>query len=318
MPKVQTSSPLNERREQIKFYADIALKLSPVIATLVLGFVTYQLQSKTSAANLLNQREQAETQLRSTLFRNLIGPIGGSEQDVFDAERQRLFVELLMLNFHEHIEFKPLLIHTDQRLIREMEGSDKVDLARRSLQSVTRRVRDRQASVLAKECVRILNKQQVVIEEKENPCLPQRNNFSDSDSAYEDGTLWEVWSPDTKYKLGIVVTKMDWQELKFKVDVEIFESENGKLKKIGLKSFFITPFDLPFTDNMAIDGRQRFALGVSYIAPPRTLGASGNLTPKSAERFISIQAIWFPAGYILPHERPVNYKEIRNMLNLDG
>jgi hypothetical protein len=42
------------------------------------------------------------------------------------------------------------------------------------------------------------------------------------------------------------------------------------------------------------------------------------LAPKTEERFIAIEAIWFPAGYILPHERPMNYKEIRNMLNLDG
>lgn len=325
MSEKQASSPLEKRQQQIKFYADIALKLSPVIATLVLGFVTYQLQSKTTAANLLNQREQAETKLRSTLFQNLIGPIGGSDKKSFDAERQRLFVELLMLNFHEHIEFKPLLIHTDQRLARDTDinGSDKV-LARRSLQSVTRRIRDRQASVLARECVRTLNKHQFDIAEGENPCLPQSKKYFVSDSAYENGTLWEVLSPNKKYKLDIIVTDMDWEGMRFKVDVEIFKRENGDFKKVRSNSFFITPFDLPFTDNMAIDGHQRFALGVSYIAPSRTLENSGDLLPKAkeleskVEQFISIQAIWFPGGYILPHERPMNYKEMRNMLNLDG
>ena len=317
MSEDQIGSPREQRRQQIKFYADIALKISPVLATLVLGFVTYQYQSKTTAANLLNQREQAETQLRSTLFHNLVGPLGGSDEEGFDAERQRLFVELLMLNFHEHIEFKPLLIHTDQRLVSEIDSSDEVELARRSLQSVTRRVRDRQASVLAKECVRALNKQHVVIVEGENPCLPQNRSYFDSDSVFEGGVPWEVWSPNKKYKLNVRVMDMDWQGMKFKVEVGIFQSRKGGLKKVRLISFFITPFDLPFTDNMAIDGHQRFALGVSYIAPSRTLDNSDDLEPESEERFIVIQAIWFPAGYILPHERPMNYTEIRTMLNLD-
>lgn len=315
----KASTPLDPRKEQIKFYADIMLKLSPVIATLVLGFVTYHFQSNNAAANLLNQREQAETQLRTALFENLIGPIGGSTKEQFDAEDQSLFVELLMLNFHEHIEFKPLLIHTDQRLADEVEDGNKRILARNSLQSVTRRVRDRQVNILAKECLRQLKNDnaQLQFEEDENPCEPQEHDFYETDSVFHDEsanespTPWEVWSPQQESKLEILVMEMDWEELKFKLDIKIYKNENGHPKLVDESSFSVTPFDLPFTDNMMIYGQQRFALGVSYIAPQRSSSLA------ILNKFVTIQAIWFPDGYILPHERPVNYVEIRNMLDLD-
>lgn len=326
----QSGSASEKRKEKITFFADIALKLSPVIATLVLGFVTYQFQSKNAAANLLNQREQAETQLRTKLFENLIGPVGGSNDGEFDAYRQRLFVELLMLNFHEHIEFKPLLIHTDQRLVAELvkfeqadaetkaDAEEQIDQARRSLQSVTRRVRDRQASILAKECSRGLREQRIIIGDDLNPCEPISEIFLGSDSAFENDKTWEVWSPKQEYKLVIRVMKMNWEKLKFDVEIQIFKNDHSDIEFVRDSSFSITPFDLPFTDNMVIAGHQRFALGVSNIAPRRTLEDTElSESETNKESFITIQTVWFPEGYILPHERPVNYTEIRNMLNLD-
>ena len=66
-----------------------------------------------------------------------------------------------------------------------------------------------------------------------------------------------------------------------------------------------------------ITGHQRFALGVSNIAPKRTLeDKEFSESEINKESFITIQTIWFPEGYILPHERPVNYTEIRDLLNL--
>lgn len=323
MTENQARTPLERRRDQIKFYADIMLKLSPVIATLVLGFVTYQFQSKNAAANLLSQREQAETRLRTALFENLIGPLSGSNGKKFDAEHQRLFVELLMLNFHEHIEFKPLLIHTDNRLANAEMSDEERDLARESLRSVARRVRDRQISVLAKECLKALHEQGVRIEENENPCEPQEEDFKKSDIVLDDGKAWDVWSPKKEYKLEIRLMRMNLDNMTFKLDTRIFKkekkhlkevlsgsNENEHLKEVGDGTFSITPFDLPFTDNREISGKQRFALGVSRI---RFEEEGDDID----DPFVRIKVIWFPEGYILPHERPVNYTEIRKMLNLD-
>ena len=296
-PDPPTVSGAEKRREVITFYADIALKLSPVIATLVLGFVTYQFQSKNAAATLLNQREQAETQLRSNLFENLLAPIGGSAEAGLDPERQRLFVELLMLNFHQHIEFKPLLIHTDQRLANELRKSS-VESARRSLQPVARRVRDRQASQLAKDCAMLLNEARADAAESENRCFPQTERFLESEASNEyEGKQWEVASPDDRYKLFLRVLEMDWKQLEFPVDIEIWKSQDGAFGFLDTASFTITPFDLPFTDYMALGDGHRLALGVSYIAPRRELPATVSMDLELMEGFVEVQVVWFPHGY---------------------
>ena len=112
-------------------------------------------QNKQAAFTILSQREQAESQLRASMFSDLIDPIVGSRSgDEISADRERLMVELLALNFHEHFEFKPLLLYVDQRLASgNIEGmaEDDVIKERNSLRSVARRVIGRQIALLVKE-----------------------------------------------------------------------------------------------------------------------------------------------------------------------
>lgn len=112
-------------------------------------------QNKQAAFTILSQREQAESQLRASMFSDLIDPIVGSRSgDEIPADRERLMVELLTLNFHEHFEFKPLLLYVDQRLASgNIEGMSKDEAIkeRNSLRSVARRVIDRQIALLIKE-----------------------------------------------------------------------------------------------------------------------------------------------------------------------
>lgn len=309
--------------QKLKFTVDILLKLSPVFATVILGMVAYQLQSRSSAANLLSQREQAETELRATLFQNLLGPIGGSpEEGRLDPERQRLFVELLMLNFHDHIEFKPLLVYTDKRLSNEIDDEEQSQKARRSLQSVTRRVRDRQLAILAIEC-RKNTARHKQITGKDN-CSPQSASFFESDSAYGNAKVWKSVAPDKARAFDIRVLDMDWENLRFKIELENSNIEENKREDLAneeiepqIISFNITPFDLPFTDNMFVGEDHRLALGVSYVAPKRSMQSDTGKGLENGERYIEIKAMWFPKNYILPNERPVNYKEIRDLLDVD-
>lgn len=295
-------------RLKIKFYADVVLKLTPVIATVVLGLLANQYQASSSAANLLNQREQAETQLRASLFENLIAPIGGAKGgEGLDADQQRLFVELLMLNFHEHIEFKPLLIHADKRLSKETEDKKELKKARDSLRSVARRVRDRQVTVLLKE-------QKFVYEISEDCSERDLNcDFLESDNAYLNEKVWRVQSPDEAYAIDIRIEEMDWENQTFDLTLDITEKDNMQARPSFAVSFTITPYDLPFTDNMVISRNQRFAIGVKNVDLVENW--QSGLSPK-AENRVTLQAVWFPKGYILPRERPVNFRELRNLLKL--
>ena len=298
-------SDKNHLRLKIKFYADVVLKLTPVIATVVLGLLANQYQASSSAANLLNQREQAETQLRAALFENLIAPIGGSKDGRgLDADHQRLLVELLMLNFHEHIEFKPLLIHADKRLTTEIEDKEASTIARDSLRSVARRVRDRQVAVLMKE-------QKSVYEISENCSARDLNcDFLESDHAYENEKVWRVQSPDGVYGISIRIMEMDWANETFELTLNI--TDKNRTQSPPPASFSITSYDLPFTDNMIISRNQRFAISVKNV----DLVEEWESGATDAENRVTLQAVWFPKGYILPHERPVNYKDLRDLLKL--
>jgi hypothetical protein len=71
-----------------------------------------------------------------------------------DADRELLLAELLALNFHEHFEFKPLLLHADERLskvsARDITSATR-SRARDGLRSVARRVSARQIASLQAE-----------------------------------------------------------------------------------------------------------------------------------------------------------------------
>ena len=81
-------------------------------------------ESKMSSITLINQREQAESELRSNMFRHLITPVSGPHIDSneIDPHRECVLVKLLALNFHENFELKPLMIHVDKRLAEMCEN----------------------------------------------------------------------------------------------------------------------------------------------------------------------------------------------------
>jgi hypothetical protein len=320
--------------ERIAPYADIILKLTPALLTVVGGLLAANYQSQSAGTSLLNQREQAETQLRATMFANLIGPITGSQKDrALSPEDERLLVELLTLNFHEHVEFKPLLAHSDARLAAKLRTQEKGSIAygeldgmRRSLQSVVRRVRDRQVAVLQKECGKNNRLCPAASFAERFNCEPPPAMGSEPGAKPLFGnpqcltfSLNEIGlpphvviAPDGKYELRLLMGEADWDKQEFKMYVRLLEHKLGDSQTVPLGQgtpfdFTLTPYDLPFTDNTIVDKDHRFSLVVKDTLPP-------NQKKKDA---VEIWVVWFPEGYVLPHERPVNYQEIRKVLKLD-
>jgi len=140
--------------------SDAILKLVGSIAIIFGTLLVAKYESRMSAIALITQREQAESDLRSDMFNNLIAPVSGpyKNNEEIDTHRECVLVELLALNFHEHFEFKPLMIHVDNRLREkyEDEKSDEKEKEeaksdRKALHSIARRVVDRQIAILLKE-----------------------------------------------------------------------------------------------------------------------------------------------------------------------
>jgi len=124
---------------------EVLAKVATAGAIVFAAYLGALYESKMSSIAVLNQREQAESNLRASMLTNLIDPIVGNQAagEEIKAERERLLVELLTLNFHNHFEFKPLLVEVYKRLIEE-EGGKGCD----SLESVARRIIDRQIKML--------------------------------------------------------------------------------------------------------------------------------------------------------------------------
>jgi hypothetical protein len=161
------------------------------------------------------------------------------------VDRERLLVELLALNFHEHLELSPLMRHVEERLMREdiPPGMDRKE-AQESLQSTARRVLQWQLALLTKKASDSpLEKQACLyrldIEEEK---LPQEiaNQTSPPSPCSEltraFGELIEIESPNGAYTLHFTVSRpKSWENPRFLVSMFIEEKDgkSGKLIKKG-------------------------------------------------------------------------------------
>ena len=160
-PTVPPKRTHRDWRENIKFIASVvnslAIPLLTVAATVVGLYATNTMKEReiaiatvNNSQALRNQREESETNLRSAMFRELVGPLlqseaeqmaKGDQADLPRAQRLALLAELLALNFHEHFELGPLLRYVDT-----LPGQTE-EVAQR-LRSTSRRVISRQLAPL--------------------------------------------------------------------------------------------------------------------------------------------------------------------------
>jgi hypothetical protein len=141
----------------------LAVPLLAAFATIGGTWLSLYISERNNLRETLNQREQAESSLRSTMFSQLVNPmleqtreecqkraadgtcLESEEQQIARqrerADRITLLAELLALNFHEHFELGPLLRYVD-RLPKQTADN------RNRLRSVARKVVGRQIASL--------------------------------------------------------------------------------------------------------------------------------------------------------------------------
>lgn len=131
----------------------------PVLVTALAGLagtvIMGRYQDKMSATTIISQREQAESNLRATMFNTLINTIVTNDGNsrTIPPEHEVVLLEMLTLNFSENFEFKPLLIHVDETLERKIDsagGADRLNLVRerRHLVSAAKKVVSRQIAMI--------------------------------------------------------------------------------------------------------------------------------------------------------------------------
>jgi hypothetical protein len=325
--RIQTGSASKGRIAEV---LDWIVKLLPIFATIAVAVVADQYKTSLTASTLLSEREKADSQLRSEMFSRLVDPISGAKSGAdVSIEREQLLSELLALNFHEHIELKPLLVHVDNRLARASAQSDQPEQnksARQSLRAVARQVIARQSAMLSKSNGDEASGDLTHIDHLDLGApiaaagILKQIKGDDDIHVNTFSQPIEVRSPSGHHKLWLIVDRPDWENETFHVDVSITAVQGGKEKEYAHHDFELSWFDFPLTDNTLLADGTRFAVVLDqlYDLNERLDKETVASLQSGPARRVKINIIWFPKDYIAARERPINYREFRRNLGLDN
>lgn len=306
---------IESRLETLRTLLDIIAKLSIPLGVIIAALIANSFQSRISGTSLLSEREQAESELRATMFSNLIGPIAGPHKETgISLDREILLIELLGLNFHEHFELKPLFLNVDSKLSAETSNGmtkEEADLERESLRSIARRITDRQIAGVIRSNEKNQNDCNVfalTVQEKANQGGKGDNKDSEEQTespCHMQSRFWQAAgfsSPDGVWTLNLTIKEPDWQNQTMKVSLSASPSEtaNEQIYEDINYDFTLTWFDFPMTDNTLLPDGNRFALVLGAVS--------------ETERSAVLRLIWFPKDYFTPRERPLNHRDFLDLL----
>ena len=301
-------------RRDVQFWLDVAMKLTVPLGAIVAAVLANYFEQNRANLTLINQREQAESSLRATMFGQLISPIAGpgeADKDI-DPVRYAVLAQLLTLNFHEHFELRPLLQDADNRLTNYQGNvpAAAVQQARSNLRNAAHRVIQRQIAKLWEDPVGNCT-----------PAASMETTFqfvsnADLEEAFSQNTdqstllvpstslkRFVVSSPDCRNTLSIVFDKPDFANER--VHVLITPLENVKSSGDFRFDFDLTSFAFPFTDNAVLPDDNRFAFFIRDVSQLDDTGES---------KIMRVGLRWFPKNYYPPTERPTDYQGFKQAL----
>lgn len=312
-------------RENVRFAANIvnslAIPLLTVAATIVGIYATNTLKEReiaiateNNSQALRNQREESETNLRSAMFRELVGPLlqseteqvgQGGDADLPRAQRLALLAELLALNFHEHFELGPLLRYVDT-----LPGQTAETRAR--LRSTSRRVISRQLAPLLASVK--------MAESGSHPAFQEISLVSDGSEAADAllscalpetgpkpgegaitldcsttamGAPLRIVSPDGRDNLQVNVRAVSWAAQTVGIYSVLLDAQGESQAHAPPIEFTLSPYSFPFSDNTLLPSGNRFGIYLTRLDD----------IPGVA-RIMRLSFVWFPKQFVPPRERP--------------
>jgi hypothetical protein len=321
-PTDDTRGAHRDWRENVRFIASVvnslAIPILTIAATAVGIYATNTLKEReieiateNNAQALRNQREESETNLRSAMFRELVGPLlqsetaaKGDQADLPRAQRLALLAELLALNFHEHFELGPLLRYVDT-----LPGQ--TDDARQRLRGTSRRVISRQLAPLLSSATSSDQKHPAFIElslnsdasepaDKEISCAlpegsaaPEPGSFTLQCSSTALGVPLQIVSPDGEDGLQINVRAVNWAAQTVGIYAVLLGPNGESQTHTPPIEFTLSPYSFPFSDNTLLPSGNRFGIYLTRIDD----------IPDVA-RIMRLSFVWFPKDFVPPRERP--------------
>ncbi len=260
-------------------------------------FLVHILEKRMAGTTLLSQRELAESELRATMFGDLITPILGAKEAPRDPEREALLVELLALNFHEHIEIKPLL----EQAYEDAASGDTAKATRiqKALRSVARRVKERQIALLFAEAhaahVPIETWDVFLSDSIDRSIDPVNRRIQ---AGFGNSELIRLNSPDGGHTVIFYGDEPSWDDDHINIHLWVEGTSHE-----AHADFTLSSFDFPLTDNLRLDDGNR----ISCI----DANGSGELREKKTFR---LSVIWFPKGFSTAQERPLNLRDYQDLV----
>ncbi len=314
------------------------VKLLPVIATVLAAFVANEYKASLTTSTLLSEREKADSQLRSEMFAQLVDPISAARSDTgVSLEREQLLAEMLSLNFHEHINLRPLLSHVDARLshaIAVASGTEAMELraTRRSFRAVAKAVISRQTAMLTRSegskgggaqlqqiDIGMLIPDGAALTTWMKPLFERMKSRKVQPAVF--GKPFELLNSAQTHRLYFIVEQPNWDSETFQVSVSIFSVDAGgqDVNELAQRDFELSWFDFPLTENTLLADGTRFSIVLDQIYDAREQFSETAMAQTSADgvRRAKISVVWFPQDYIAARERPTNYREFRRSLGLN-
>lgn len=305
-------------KRDVQFWLDVLMKLTVPLGAIVAAWLANHFEQNRANLQLINQREQAESSLRATMFGQLITPIAGPGNSGAEADpvRYAVLAQLLTLNFHEHFELKPLLQDADDRLSKYKGTVEPAAIlqARSNLRQAAHRVIQRQIAQLWDDPIVACtpaSSMETTFQFVSDPDLEESfGGGTDATTVLvpsKDLKTFTITSPDCRDTLSIVFDKPDFSAER--VHVLITPALPTAAITDYRFDFDLTSFAFPFTDNAVLPSANRFAF---FIKDVSELDDTGTI------KIMRVGLRWFPHNYYPPTERPTDYKEFRKALGNTG
>src|SRR5262247_1459519 len=265
----------------------------PLFGTLLTGLFTW-LQNQREIrennvriyAELMSQREGADSALRKDMFSSIIGtflkPASGS------VEQQILHLELLANNFHEALDLRPLFKHIHRELAAHNPSRDALE----RLEKLAEEVTSKELVGLAEAgSVRVVN-----IDLRKLATNPAGLEVFRDD-------LKLRYDPKSETTRRFILDALNWDEKRREGMIRMRVSELGNPETFEIDDTFIVGFfDFPLVDNTHLSKAQRCAIILNEV--------------HSREGFVKATLAYFPASRASMKDKPY-YDEVMDQLLQD-
>jgi len=268
----------DEKKKDKWDLADIILKpVGGLLTAFAVGLVGYfgtQSLNRTQAqdtdvrlyAQLMSQREDAETSLRKDMFKSIIDTF--LKPRTVGPKEKVLNLELLAYNFHEALDLAPLF----QDVYREIDESPQSpanDSLKKRLERAADEVKSKQIAALEDAG----GKQDITINLRELEQRPQGIKVIDGPLSSRPMDPDGVTSlPNSYFKVEALLVDQKKRQIRVKLEVNTprkgsrVQSENETDTTYSV--FWISPFDFPMIDNTRLPYGQRCAIVLRRFGDP--------------------------------------------------